>query len=73
MKLRHILFLLVFSCQFAVGQTFLSTNGKAIVNTNGDTVILKAMNLGGWMLQEGYMLQTASFATFQNGDFHKDV
>ena len=63
--MRHILFLIVFSCQFAVGQTFLSTNGKAIVNTNGDTVILKAMNLGGWMLQEGYMLQTASFADAQ--------
>ena len=41
------------------GQTLLHTNGKAIVNTNGDTVILKTMNLGGWMLIEPYQLQAA--------------
>lgn len=44
----------------------LSTNGKAIVNENGDTIILRGMGLGGWMLQEGYMLQTASFANAQH-------
>ena len=32
------------------GQTLLHTNGRAIVNANGDSVILKTMNLGGWML-----------------------
>ena len=35
------------------GQEFLSTNGKAIVNESGDTVLLRGMGLGGWMLQEG--------------------
>ena len=43
----------------------MSTNGKAIVNTNGDTVILKAMNLGGWMLIEPYQIQAAGFASAQ--------
>ncbi len=47
-------------------QEFLSTSGKAIINESGDTVILKGMGLGGWMLQEGYMLQTASFANAQH-------
>ena len=47
-------------------QDFLQTSGKAIINsTTGDTVILRGMGLGGWMLQEGYMLQTASFANAQ--------
>ncbi|MEM7368381.1 MAG: carbohydrate-binding protein [Bacteroidota bacterium] len=46
-------------------QGFLHTSGKAIVNGNGDTVILRGMGLGGWMLQEGYMLQTAEFASAQ--------
>ena len=46
-------------------QSFLSTNGKAIVNESGDTILLRGMGLGGWMLQEGYMLQTASFANAQ--------
>lgn len=61
---------LLFSCLFlsvvqTYGQGFLQTNGQAIVNGNGDTVILRGMGLGGWMLQEGYMLQTADFANAQ--------
>jgi endoglucanase len=48
-----------------VGQSYLKTNGKAIVNEEGDTVIIRAMGLGGWMLQEGYMLQTSGFADAQ--------
>jgi endoglucanase len=47
------------------GQGLLSTNGRAIVNENGDTVLLRGMGLGGWMLQEGYMMQTSAFANAQ--------
>lgn len=46
-------------------QNKLSTEGRAIVNELQDTVLLRGMGLGGWMLQEGYMLQTASFANAQ--------
>lgn len=49
----------------ADGQGFLHTNGKAIVDGNGDTVILKGMGLGGWMLQEPYMMQTSGFTASQ--------
>ena len=59
-----ILFLLAISFQ-ANSQDFLKTHGQAIVNSSGDTVLLKGMGLGGWMLQEGYMLQTAGFANAQ--------
>ena len=45
--------------------TFLSVKGKAIVNESGDSIILRGMGLGGWMLQEGYMLQTSEFANAQ--------
>ena len=44
--------ILILSCVSINGQTLLHTNGKAIVNANGDTVILRTMNLGGWMLIE---------------------
>jgi aryl-phospho-beta-D-glucosidase BglC (GH1 family) len=47
------------------GQEFLSTNGKAVVNESGETVLLRGMGLGGWMLQEGYMMQTSGFANAQ--------
>jgi hypothetical protein len=47
-------------------QSFLKAEGKKIVNESGDEVILKGMGLGGWMLQEGYMLKTADFANSQH-------
>ena len=47
------------------GQGFLRTNGKAIVKENGDTILLRGMGLGGWMVQEGYMLKTSEFANAQ--------
>ena len=47
-------------------QGFLKTRGQAIVDGNGDEYILKGMGLGGWMLQEGYMLRTSGFADTQH-------
>ncbi len=47
------------------GQHRLSTEGPLIVNEAGEGVLLRGMGLGGWMLQEGYMLQTAGFANAQ--------
>ncbi len=43
----------------------LKTDGKKIVDENGDEIMLRGMGLGGWMLQEGYMMHTASFANAQ--------
>ncbi|HEX3080806.1 MAG TPA: glycosyl hydrolase family 5, partial [Puia sp.] len=37
-------------------QGFLKADGQKIVNENGDNVLLRGIGLGGWMLQEGYML-----------------
>ncbi|MCR9252093.1 MAG: carbohydrate-binding protein [bacterium] len=67
MKVRnlYILVILMLANQFAYSQ-FLSTSGKKIIDHNGDEIILKGMGLGGWMLQEGYMLQTNSFANPQH-------
>ena len=39
------------------GRNFLKAEGHYIVNGTGDTVILRGMGLGGWMLQEGYMFR----------------
>ncbi len=50
----------------AWSQSFLSVSDKEIVNEEGQAVLLRGMGLGGWMLQEGYMLQTASFANAQH-------
>jgi endoglucanase len=45
---------------------YLHVDGKKIVDKNGTEVILRGMGLGGWMLQEGYMLETSSFANPQH-------
>lgn len=58
--------LLLFSPLASVAQGYLHTDGQAIVDGSGDTVLLKGMGLGGWMVQEGYMLQTAGFANPQH-------
>jgi aryl-phospho-beta-D-glucosidase BglC (GH1 family) len=53
--LLMLLFVSIISTQ-SNAQGFLKTKGKAIVNQNGKNVLLRGMGLGGWMLQEGYML-----------------
>jgi endoglucanase len=40
----------------AFAQGYLRVDAKRIVNQEGDNVLLRGMGLGGWMLQEGYML-----------------
>ena len=63
--MKKLLFLIIFtfiSFTQVKAQHFLSTSGTAIVNELGDTIILRGMGLGGWMVQEGYMLQTSDFA-----------
>ena len=53
-----IFFFLAVLCKTTVahGQGFLKADGIRIVNEKGDNVLLRGIGLGGWMLQEGYML-----------------
>jgi endoglucanase len=44
----------------AYSQGFLKTDGKRIVNDKGENVLLRGMGLGGWMVQEGYMMRIFS-------------
>jgi hypothetical protein len=39
---------------------YLKVKRTAIVNEKGDTIILRGMGLGGWMLQEGYMFRLSA-------------
>ncbi len=43
----------------AMTQGFLRADGKRIVNEKGENILLRGMGLGGWMLQEGYMLRVS--------------
>lgn len=47
----------------AQAKDFLRAEGKRIVDESGEPVILRGMGLGGWMLQEGYMLDLEGVGT----------
>ena len=64
-QLVVIFILLVNFSQNTVAQGFLRADGKKIINDNGN-VLLRGIGLGGWMLQEGYMLKIPG-----NGQQHK--
>lgn len=49
----------------ALADGFLKTDGHHIVDESGDRIILRGMGLGGFMLQEGYMLELPEFGTQQ--------
>jgi aryl-phospho-beta-D-glucosidase BglC (GH1 family) len=46
-----------FGWQTAAAQSFLQASGPRIVNASNQEVILRGVNLGGWQVQEGYMLK----------------
>ena len=56
----YFIMILLFSTGINGQGQFLKTNGDAIVNEKGETVILRGMGLGGWMLQEGYMFRVSN-------------
>lgn len=59
-ELRRLCFLTLIAA-VALGQAnaqnFLRADGKRIVDGKGQNVLLRGIGLGGWMLQEGYMLR----------------
>ncbi|NWJ50219.1 MAG: cellulase family glycosylhydrolase [Bacteroidetes bacterium] len=61
-----ILFLLLIGMSSALFAQGLKADGKRIIDQNGTNIILRGMGLGGWMIQEGYMLETSSFANTQS-------
>jgi len=52
-----LLLLIIIGGSEANAQGFLKASGKQIVNEKGQNIILRGVGLGGWMLQEGYMLR----------------
>lgn len=43
--------------QLAQAQSFLQASGTRIINASNQEVVLRGVNLGGWQVQEGYMLK----------------
>ena len=66
MKNTILLFAAVLAISLAsCSNGFLKVEGKQIVEGNGKPIILRGIGLGGWMLQEPYMLQLSDVAGTQ--------
>lgn len=68
--MQHIRILFLLLLCIVIGHKsqaqWLKAEGKKIVNSSGNEILLRGMGLGGWMLQEGYMMETNSFANPQH-------
>ncbi|MET3882168.1 cellulase family glycosylhydrolase [Niastella sp. OAS944] len=56
-RLLFLLLIIIVKQHQSNAQGLLKVSGKQIVNEKGRNIILRGVGLGGWMLQEGYMLQ----------------
>lgn len=61
-----LVIIFVFASCAAFSQGFLTAKDKRIVNEKGETILLRGMGLGGWMLQEGYMLRVQGIGQQQH-------
>ncbi len=65
MRLRSLQILFYYSLivpSLLPAQGFLHASGTKIVKGNDQEILLRGIGLGGWLVPEGYMLQTAGFA-----------
>ena len=65
--MRKIYFILLISLPFIIHAQngYVRASGKQIVDPQGNNLILRSIGIGNWMLQEGYMMQTADVAGTQ--------
>ncbi len=59
---NYLLLVFVLLTFSTFGQGYLHRNGQNIEDGNGKNVVLRGLGLGGWMIQEGYMLKTGNIA-----------
>src|SRR5690606_40622198 len=62
-RIACLLLACLFASPVAGAKDFLRAQGTQIVDAGGKPVILRGMGLGGWMLQEGYMLDIDGVGT----------
>lgn len=64
--MRYVLFLFsIFFSSQVNSQGYLKADNKMITDAKGNEVLLRGVGLGGWMLQEPYMLQLSGAAKAQ--------
>jgi endoglucanase len=62
-KKINLLLLAILLPLFAAAQGFLHTDGHNIVNGDGESVILRGIGTGNWMIMEGYLMKSGEYGT----------
>jgi endoglucanase len=57
MKKTFLLFVVVLAFSFAQPTKFVTTKGQNIVTPDGKPILLRGINLGNWLVPEGYMFK----------------
>jgi hypothetical protein len=65
MKVLKFLIVALWCLNISASGQNLRRSGQKIINQSGNEVILKGMGLGGWMLQEPYMMEMSGIASAQ--------
>jgi hypothetical protein len=60
--MKKIFSFLLLLLSVTVFSQYMHQDGQQVIDANGQPIILRGLGLGGWMIQEGYMLQTDAFA-----------
>jgi endoglucanase len=56
-KIQIIFFVTFLLSSVSAQNSFVSVRGKEIINANGEKLLLKGINLGNWLVPEGYMFK----------------
>lgn len=64
-NMRYLSIFILIHLSITTGAQGLKVNGSRIINAAGNEVILRGFGLGGWMLQEPYMLDLSGAAVAQ--------
>jgi len=62
---RLLFILVILLMTVTASAQWLKASGKKIIDQSGNEVLLRGMGLGGWMLQEPYMMEMSDFASAQ--------
>ncbi len=50
----------------SISSAFVRTDGKKILDNDGNEIIFRGIGIGGWLMPEGYMLKTQGFGSPTN-------
>jgi hypothetical protein len=65
MRFTATILLFVTAASLTFAQGYLHADGQNIVNEQGETVLLRGIGTGNWMIMEGYLMKSGQYGTHQ--------